>query len=154
MAETATKPTWDIYAADLAKREAERDSNFVTAFVVGVLGYVVENESVGVDEHEQAMCKAWLERLVDSQGNPRDEFGRSVIEHVMEENALSQNGSLTNVFDRGDRLVLELSVLKTIPARAPSRDEVREKFVEHLTGYADTLVQALYEPEEPSVEQV
>lgn len=93
-----------------------------------------------------AFAQDWLDRLVDAEGNPRDSFGRSVIEGLMEEDALARGGSWTNVFDRGDRFVLEVALLKTVAGRA-SRDEVHARLVEHLTGYADSLVEALYEPE-------
>lgn len=77
-----------------------------------------------------AFAQNWLDRLIDSEGNPRDEFGRSLIEGII------------------DRLVLEVALLKSIADRVTSPDVVRATLVAHLTEYADSLVTALYERQE------
>lgn len=143
MPETAAKPTWDAYAADLAKRLAEHDSDFVTAFVVGVLGYAVENEDVGIDEHERSMCKHWLNRLVDEQGNPLDNLGRDAWQAAGEENALNFRGSLSSILREDDRA--EMRIIVSRRAASLSREELRAKLVPHVESYAELLLDALYE---------
>lgn len=136
-----TKPTWSEYAADLAARLSTDESEIPTALVVGVLGFVAEDERV--DDHERAMCKAWLNCLVDSQGNPLDDKLRDAFEHVAEENALATNGQLSYIQREDDRVTMTLVVSRR--ARALDRDALRAKLVPHAESYVDHLLDALYE---------
>lgn len=142
--QTKPKPTWSEYAADLAARLATDDLEVPTALVVGVLGFVAEDERV--DEHQRAMCKSWLNRLVDEYGNPLDDKLRTVLEHVGEENALATNGQLSYIQREDDRVTMVLVVSRR--ARALDREALRGKLVPHAESYVDHLLDALYtEPE-------
>jgi hypothetical protein len=68
----------------------------------------------GVDEHEQSMCKAWLDRLVDEEGNPKDDQGRTAMQHVVEEDMLAHNGSLSSILRGDDRVTMSIVVSRRV----------------------------------------
>lgn len=138
---TKAKPTWSEYAAGLAARLGTDTMDLPSALVVGILGFVAEDERV--DEHERAMCKAWLNRLVDAEGNPLDDRLRNAFEHVAEENALATNGHLSYVQREDDRVSLVIVVSRR--ARSLDREALSAKLVPHATSYVDHLLDALYE---------
>jgi hypothetical protein len=138
----ASKPMWDVYASDLVRRLAEHGAS-PTTVVVGILGYAVENDDVGVDEFERSMAKGWLDRLVDSEGNPLDDRGRDAWEWASEENQLSHGGSLSSITREDDRVGMEIVVSRRCAAL--DRDTLRAQLIEHASTYVDHLLDALHE---------
>jgi hypothetical protein len=141
------KPTWPKYAADLAARLGGDTLDMPSALVVGILGFVAEDERV--DEHERAMCKAWLNRLVDEEGNPLDDKLRNAFEHVGQENLLASSGQLSYIEREPDRVAMTIVVSRR--AATLDREVLREKLVPHAESYVDHLLDALFAGETPSV---
>lgn len=138
--DASTKPTLAEYAADLAKRMEKSLPGNATILAVGILGFAAEDERL--DEHERAMSKAWLDRLVDDEGNQLDEKGRDAMQWASEENTLGQHGTLSSITREDDRVTLTIVVSRR--AATLDRDEVRAKLVPHAESYVDHLLDALY----------
>jgi hypothetical protein len=141
------KPTWRKYAADLAARLGGDTLDMPSALVVGILGFVAEDERV--DEHERAMCKAWLNRLVDEEGNPLDDKLRNAFEHVGQENLLASSGQLSYIEREPDRVAMTIVVSRR--AATLDREVLREMLVPHAESYVDHPLDALFAGETPSV---
>lgn len=145
-AETAPKPQWTDYAKEVIDRLSEHGASPATV-VVAILGYAAENENVGVQEWERSMAKHWLDRLVDAEGNPKDDNGMEVTERAVFENTISANGSFTRLYEDefldDRRVVFEF----TISARATSVDRsvLHEKLTSHFAHQADLIERALFE---------
>lgn len=114
--------------------------------VVQILEGASRDESL--PEWERRSAKAWLDRLVDEQGNPKDDLGRDPMQWAAEENSLSMNGTLTRIERREAQDVIAgrdvLTFIVSHRVRALDRDDVRDQLRDHLTGLADKLTDHLF----------
>lgn len=150
-ASEGSKPTLAEYAADLARRMGERMLGDGCVLAVGILGFAAEDERL--DEHDRAMAKGWLDRLVDSEGNPLDDKGRDAWQWAAEENMLSKNGTLSFVLPEGDRVTASITVRRRcseVLSRADARDKLSTLFESYLDHLLDEIYAATTDAERPS----
>jgi hypothetical protein len=145
-----TKPTWDEYAAELAKRLARDELPMPGVLALGILGFAAEDDRL--PDYVRAECRASLNRLVDEEGNPKDDYGRTALEWAADGNALAHHGSLSYIDRRPEGVDEEsIGLIIRVDARVAerkSREAIRPQLVAHAETYVDLLLDELYRPPE------
>jgi histone H3/H4 len=140
MPDTEQAPKRDVFDYQRLK-EHMIDPTFPGVTVVHILTNAKDDETL--NESIRRECAAWLDRLVDEEGNPKDDLGRDLITAAGQENALARQGTFTSTQRRTDRDVLTFQISHR--ARKLGADNVRKLLQEHFAKVIEEIIEFLFD---------